>query len=95
MRVADFGERVDFHERGIVGLEALPHIQQNARSLVNVRMVEPDVARHLSRGFEVESVQRVDVQALDRFGMGLCNFLDFGATVRCREHIEITRGAVH
>ncbi len=89
VRVADLGERINLHERGVVVLEAFPHTQQDLRGLRLIGMVEPDAAGHLHRRIEVEIVKGADMQALDRFGVLAGDLLDLGAAVRGGEHIEI------
>ena len=95
VRVADLGERIDLHERGVVVLEAFPHTQQDLRGLRLIGMVEPDAAGHLHRRIEVEIVKGADMQAFDRFGVLAGDLFDLGAAVRGGEHIEIAGGAVH
>ena len=93
--IADLGERVDLHQRRVVVLEALPHAQQDVGGLIQVGVVEADLASHALGGLHVEIAEGVDVQTLDRFRMFLGDLLDFGAAVRGGEDIEVPRCAVH
>ena len=95
IRVADLGERIDFHERGVVVFEAAPHLEQNLCGLIDVRVVEADALCHFGGSGQVEVTERIDVQALDGLRMFLGDFLDFGAAVGGGQHVEVARGAVH
>ena len=95
IRVADLGERIDFHERGVVVFEAAPHLEQNLCGLIDVRVVEADALCHFGGSGQVEVTERIDVQTLDRLGMFFGDFLDFGAAVSGGQHVEVARGAVH
>ena len=90
IRVADLGERIDFHERGVVVFEAAPHLEQNLCGLIDVRVVEADALCHFGGSGQVEVTERIDVQALDGLRMFLGDFLDFGAAVGGGQHIEVT-----
>ena len=93
--IADLGERVDLHQRGVGVLEALPHLEQDLRRLVLVGVVEADAVGHGGRRLEVEVAERVDVQALDGLRVLLGDLLDLGAAVGRGQHVEVARGTVH